>query len=143
MERRPYFVLGDLLSCTVAGAAVALVVTRVVSPAWSQWLAMPVGMVLGMLVAVPVSLIFVVPFGFMEVLLPGMLVGMLAGMWAGMEVSIEVAIESSMEAPSFVPIFPSLAAPANLHGAAAGALIGFWVMFLVYAMNARLTRRTV
>ena len=143
MERRPYFVLGDLLSCTVTGAAAALVVARLVSPAWSPWLAMPVGMVLGMLVALPVSLIFVVPFGFMEVLLPGMLVGMLAGMWAGMEVSMEVAVESSMNLPSFVPFLPSLAAPANLHGATAGALIGVGVMILVYAMNARLTRRTV
>ncbi len=143
MERRPYFVLGDLLSCTVTGAAAALVVARLVSPAWSPWLAMPVGMVLGMLVALPVSLIFVVPFGFMEVLLPGMLVGMLAGMWAGMEMSMEVAIESSTKVGGFIPILPRLAAPANLHGAAAGALIGVGVMILVYAMNARLTRRAL
>ena len=45
MERRPYFVFGDLLSCTVTGAAVAMAVTRVVSPTWNPWLAMAVGMV--------------------------------------------------------------------------------------------------
>ena len=59
MERRPYFVFGDLLSCTVTGAAVAMVVTRVVGPAWNPWLAMALGMVLGMIVSLPVSLILV------------------------------------------------------------------------------------
>ena len=123
MERRPYFVFGDLLSCTVTGAAVAMAVTRVVGPAWNPWLAMAAGMVLGMVVALPISLMFVLPFGVIEVLLPGMLVGMLAGMWAGMQVP--------------------MAAPAGVDSAAGGALIGVGVMILVYAMNARLTRPTV
>ena len=43
MERRPYFVFGDLLSCTVTGAAVAMAVTSVVGPTWNPWLAMAAG----------------------------------------------------------------------------------------------------
>jgi len=76
-----------------------------------------------MVVALPISLIFVVAFGVFEVLLPGMLVGMLAGMWAGMQMA--------------------MTAPGNAHSAAGGALIGVGVMILVYVTNARLTRRTV
>ena len=123
MERRPYFVFGDLLSCTVTGAVVAVAVAWVVGPSWNPWLAMIVGMALGMVVALPISLIFVVPFGVFEVLLPGMLVGMLAGMWAGMQMA--------------------MTAPGSGHSAAGGAVIGVGVLILVYAANARLTRRAV
>jgi hypothetical protein len=81
MEKRPYFVIGDLLAnAFIATVSVALT-AWLLGGAWG----MVPGMLLGMIIALPLSLIPVAPFfGAMEILTPCMLSGMLGGMWGGM-----------------------------------------------------------
>lgn len=84
MERRPYFVLGDLLVNVLVGALAASAARGLASIGWHPLVAMLAGMVAGMLVAVPVTVGFMPLFGAFEVMLPGMFTGMFAGMAAGM-----------------------------------------------------------
>jgi hypothetical protein len=85
MEKRPLFILGDLLAnCCVATLATAL----------SAWLiggslgmlpGMLAGMLLGMLISLPLGVgLLSMLLGIMEVMMPCMLSGMLGGMWGGM-----------------------------------------------------------
>lgn len=85
MEKRPYFVIGDLVAnCIVATAAVA-VTAWLVGGAWGMIPGMVVGMIIGMIIALPLSLALLFPLlGVMEVVAPCMLSGMLGGMWGGM-----------------------------------------------------------
>jgi len=85
MEKRPYFVIGDLLAnAFIATVAVALT-AWLVGGSWGTIPGMLVGMVIGMIIALPLSLVLLVPIlGAMEVFVPCMLSGMLGGMWGGM-----------------------------------------------------------
>ena len=84
MERRPYFLLGDLVSNTGVGALVASVVAFGVGETWPVPVAMVAGMLAGDLVALPAAVGLSAVFGAMEVMLPVMLSGMLSGMVVGM-----------------------------------------------------------
>ena len=92
-----YFVLGDLLSKCVFGAAASLVAVLLIEPGWHMLavmvLTMPVGMVIGMVLSFP----FTHWFGAMEVMIPlmfsGMFAAMIGGMWQAMSaLSVPVAI---------------------------------------------------
>ncbi len=122
VERRPYFVFGDVLSCAVIGAIAALAATASVAEWWSMIVGMLVGMTVGMVVALLVGFaLFVGLFGAMEVMLPTMLTGMLAGMAFGMVETMR-PLGSGAEA-------------------GVGALIGCAVLALTYLANARLSGR--
>ena len=85
MEKRPYFVIGDLAANVIVATAAVAVTTWVIGGAWGMIPGMIVGMVLGMIVALPLSLGLLFPLlGVMEVMAPCMLSGMLGGMWGGM-----------------------------------------------------------
>lgn len=89
MDKRIYFVVGDVLVNVAIALLVALVSYWLVSTNWNMllamWLMMFVGMVVAMLFALPAGILF----GAMEVMLPmklsGMLSGMVVGMWAAMQ----------------------------------------------------------
>ncbi len=89
MDKRIYFVIGDVLVNVAIALLVALVSFWLVSTNWNMmvamWLMMFVGMLLAMLLALPAGILF----GAMEVMLPmklsGMLSGMVVGMWAAMQ----------------------------------------------------------
>ena len=122
VERRPYFVFGDVLSCAVIGAIAALAATASVAEWWSMIVGMLVGMTVGMVVALLAGFaLFVGLFGAMEVMLPTMLTGMLAGMAFGMVETMR-PLGSGAEA-------------------GVGALIGCAVLALTYLANARLSGR--
>ncbi|MDY6812118.1 MAG: hypothetical protein SV108_00365 [Pseudomonadota bacterium] len=121
MERRAYFIAGDLLANLSTGAVAGAASALLVGPGWPMWLAMPAGMLLGMLLASVLGVaVFFRYFGAMEVMLPtaltGMLAGMLAAMWATMA--------------------PLGLAPAALLG----VLCGYAALGLVYALDWHLKR---
>jgi ABC-type multidrug transport system permease subunit len=121
LERRIYFLAGDVLSNTVTGMAAAWLASVMVAPSWS----IPAGMFAGMLAGMGPGLllmpVFVGLFGAMEVMLPVMLTAMLAGMVYGMA--------SAMQVPP---------APAVLLG---GGSIGLLVLLLTYAVDTSLHGR--
>ncbi len=122
IERRPYFVLGDLIASAGTGAVVGLLAAMAIGPGWHATLGMAVGMVMGMLVGLVLGLTLLqILFGAMEVMLPATLAGVLAGMWVGMTAArADVSLGQA---------------------ASTGALIGLGVMIFSYALNAHLTRR--
>jgi hypothetical protein len=79
MEKRPYFILGDLFVNGAAGIAAALASDAVVPSSWHPLAAMPLGMCVGAVSASLVALLFMPFLGAFEVMLPAMLTGMLAG----------------------------------------------------------------
>ena len=122
MERRPYFLIGDILACGVTGAAAALLAQLAVPGGWPA----PPGMIVGMLLGMPLGMcagilggaLFSPLFGAMEISLPTGLAGMMAGGLVGM-----------------------------CHGMAgigagtallAGAVIGLLCLIYTYALQARL-----
>lgn len=88
MDKRIYFVIGDVLVNVAIAILVAMLSYWIVNTNWNMfiamWLMMIVGMALAMLLALPAGILF----GAMEVMLPmklsGMASGMLVGMWAAM-----------------------------------------------------------
>lgn len=108
MEKRLYFVLGDLFVNASAGVIAALTVEKLVGPSWHPIVAIPLGMSVGALAASLVGFLFMPLFGAFEVMLPAILTGMLSGTAASM-----------LEAPAF-----------------AGALIGLGVFSWVYLLTA-------
>lgn len=82
IETRPYFLLGDLLGCLIAGAVAAFAALLVPS---SWWMApsMAVAMVAGMLAGLLVGVLIVPLFG-MESMPPAMMTGMASGMIVSM-----------------------------------------------------------
>src|SRR3989304_4005997 len=84
MEKRLYFVLGDLFVNATAGAAAALAVQALGAPSWHPIVAMPLGTCVGAVAASVVAFLFMPLFGAFEVMLPAMLTGMVAGMTASM-----------------------------------------------------------
>jgi hypothetical protein len=96
MERRLYFIAGDLLACGFVGALAATAASLLVGSGWNMLLAMLVGMAVGMALALPGALLFMPFFGAMEVMVPAMLSGMLAGMAIGMaEAMISLTLASA------------------------------------------------
>ena len=79
MERRLYFVFGDLLASAVTGAAAGWIIYAVIPGGWHALIGMALGMVLGMLVGTVCGLLFAPLFGDLEIALPVGLGGMVAG----------------------------------------------------------------
>jgi hypothetical protein len=116
METRPYFLLGDLASNVLSGAAVGMLCAAVVGASWNHTLAMIVGMVLGMVAILPMQLACNIFFGAFETMLPMMLTGMAAGM-----------VVSMTAADRLVPW---------QEAALQGAVIGLAVLVFTYVANA-------
>lgn len=85
MEKRLYFIIGDLFANALVATAAAALTAWLIGGAWGMIPGMLVGMLVGMVIALPLSLALLAPFlGAMEVLSPCMISGMLGGMWGGM-----------------------------------------------------------
>jgi hypothetical protein len=121
METRPYFVIGDLIMNTLAGAVAGGLMALIFGADWNMFVAMIVGMALGMVIALPLSLLGSALFGAMEVMLPVMTSGMLAGM--------VVSMGATMNTLSF------------LDGTRLGSLCGIAVMIVTYIVNAIVKQR--
>ena len=80
MEKRLYFIIGDLFAnALIATIAVALT-TWLIGGSWGMIPGMLVGMLLGMVITLPLSLVLLTPIlGVMEILSPCMISGMLGG----------------------------------------------------------------
>jgi len=99
MERRPFFVLGDLAANTVTGVVVAWATAALVGAGWNMFVGMWVGMALGMVLAFVLSFAAFIWFlGAMEVMLPVMFTGMAAGMVVGMGIPMNSFAETSLAA---------------------------------------------
>lgn len=88
MERRPYFVMGDLVANAATGALVGCAAAALVGPHWHSLLAMGLGMLGGMLLSLIASFAFVPFFGAHEVMVPVMTTGMAAGMVVAMQAAM-------------------------------------------------------
>lgn len=84
MERRAYFIFGDLLACAASGAAAGWITFAVVPGDWFAIIGMMLGMALGMLAGTVVGFFFAPFFGDFEIALPAGLSGMTAGAAVGM-----------------------------------------------------------
>ena len=99
MERRPFFIFGDVLCNVVTGVVVAWATAALVGPGWNMFVAMWVAMALGMALAMGLSFAgFVWFFGAMEVMLPVMFTGMAAGMVVGMGIPMGAFEDTSLTA---------------------------------------------
>jgi hypothetical protein len=83
MAARPYFIIGDIVTNSVAGVAAALGARALVGPDWHALLAVPAGMIAGTLASLPIAFLFMPLFGAFEVMLPALLTGMISGMLVG------------------------------------------------------------
>ncbi len=105
MDKRLYFVLGDLFGNIAVGVAVAWLSWLIVSTGWNMWLTMFAMMAFGMLV----SLLLFFPlgyfFGAMEVMIPTMLTGMLSGMIVSMRCAMH---HTSLDFALFLGAFSGL-----------------------------------
>ena len=96
MNDRFYFLLGDILSNMLVGAAAAAVCALLIDPDWNMLLAMLLGMPLGMLLALLLGLFLLYRyFGANEVMVPTMLSGMAAGMLTAMTAAMQPLSVSS------------------------------------------------
>lgn len=84
MERRIYFIAGDVLTNLAAGIFGAWLAWLAVSGDWSMLMAMVVGMIIGMAAGSFCGIFFTPLFGSMELMLPASLSGMLGGMTVAM-----------------------------------------------------------
>ncbi|MBF0295222.1 MAG: hypothetical protein HQL96_08525 [Magnetococcales bacterium] len=83
MEKRPYFIVGDLVSNAAAGALAAWVAS-LLPVGWPMAVEMMAGMALGMVAVFLVSPVFMLFFGALEVMVPTMLGSMFASMLPSM-----------------------------------------------------------
>lgn len=118
MERRLYFIVGDLLACTLTGAAAGWFAVTVIPADWVMLAGMLAGMVMGMATGLVGGILFSPFFGAMEVMLPASLSGMVAGLAVGM-------------AHTFIGVNAVAAL-------GAGALAGFGCLAFTYFLQARL-----
>ncbi len=118
METRPYFLLGDLASNVLSGAAVGMLCAALIGESWNHTVAMIVGMVLGMIAILPLQLASNIFFGAFETMLPMMLTGMAVGM-----------VVSMAAADRLVPW---------QEAAVQGGVIGLAVLMFTYLLNALL-----
>ncbi|MBL4888388.1 MAG: hypothetical protein JKX97_00030 [Candidatus Lindowbacteria bacterium] len=84
MERRLYFVFGDVLACALAGGGAGLLAFYALPDDWLAVFGMLGGMGLGMIAGMLIGLLLSPFFGAMEVMIPAALAGMVSGMWVGM-----------------------------------------------------------
>lgn len=84
MEKRLYFLFGDMVSNSVVGILAGVATASLVGIDWPMLIGMLVGMAIGMLVSLLGPLVFCPWFGALEVMIPTMLTGMLSGMALGM-----------------------------------------------------------
>lgn len=119
MERRIYFVFGDLLACILAGGATGWLVQHLIPGDWFGLIAMLIGMGLGMAIGMLSGLLLAPFFGDLEVMLPASCSGMLAGMIIAMGLTMT----------------PVMAA--NAIGV--GALAGLFCFAYTYILQARLS----
>ena len=85
MEKRLYFVAGDILSNIVVGIVSVGVTTLLIGGSMGMWPGMLAGMVIGMVLAMGLSMGVLAPrLGIMEIMMPCMMTGMFGGMWGGM-----------------------------------------------------------
>ena len=117
MEKRLYFVFGDLMTVTVTGALAGLACAAIVGEGWNPAAAMVLGMVLGMVVALIAGTLAGMLFGAFEIMIPTMLAGMAAGMTIAMQATAGVSITAT---------------------ARLGAGLGFAVLVFTYVMDALL-----
>lgn len=88
MDKRLYFVIGDIVANIATGALAGWVCWLLMPLGWHMLLAMVVAMVLGMLVALLLFPLFAYFWGAMEVMVPTMFSGMLSGMVVGMRATM-------------------------------------------------------
>ena len=119
MERRFYFVFGDLLACILAGSATGWLVQFLIPGDWFGLIAMAVGMGLGMAIGMLGGLGLAPFFGDLEVMLPASCSGMLAGMIVAMGVTMAPALAT--------------------HAVGIGALAGLFCFAYTYILQARLS----
>ncbi len=110
MERRLYFIIGDLLNCALAGGAGGWLTWLVVTDGWPILAAIAVGMVVGMVAGMTVGFLFMPFFGAMEVILPAVLAGQMGGMVGGLMTAgegagLELAFLSGLPAGLLALIF--------------------------------------
>ena len=119
MEKRLYFLLGDLLASALTGALAGWWVVDTVDFGLTGMIAMVVamfmGMAMGMVAGLLMGLLFTPLFGAMEVMIPIMLAGMVVGMVVGMA-SVGVALSEAV-------------------AVGYGALAGVLCLFAVYGVN--------
>lgn len=85
MEKRLYFVIGDLIANAFVATVVVALTAWLIGGSWGMSPGMLIGMVIGMAVSLVLSFILLTPIlGAMEIFVPCMFSGMLAGMWGGM-----------------------------------------------------------
>ena len=89
MDKRLYFVLGDLFGNLLAGALIGCLSWLIIGPGWPMMIAMLAMMLIGMFFSTLLWLPFSILFGAMEVMVPFMLTGMLSGMVVGMRESMQ------------------------------------------------------
>lgn len=120
MEKRPYFIMGDLMANTLIGGVAAVAAIILINSSWMMFIAMIVGMAAGMFISLLLGLLIFIPlFGAMEVMLPAMLSGMFSGMVVGMWAAM---------------------GPVDLKTAFfMGALIGIIVLFLTSLVNVKVS----
>jgi hypothetical protein len=85
MEKRLYFILGDLLACALAGAAGGWLAHVAVPGDLSSFFGMFIGMFLGMVAGMLAGFLLIPLFGAMEIMLPAALAGMVGGMVVAMQ----------------------------------------------------------
>ncbi len=110
MERRLYFIIGDILNCALAGGAGGWLTWLVVTDGWPMLPAIAAGMVIGMMAGMLVGLFCSPFFGIMEVILPAALAGQMGGMVGGLMVAggragFELAFLSGVPAGLIVLVF--------------------------------------
>jgi len=118
VEKRLYFIFGDVLSDAAIGGLAGLGAAGLVSAGWHMLIGMGIGMIVGTGVSFLALLIFCPFFGAMEVMLPTMLSGMLSGMVLGMAAAMQTLYLS--------------------QAAGIGAMIGIGAMLVVIMFNAKL-----
>jgi uncharacterized membrane protein YeaQ/YmgE (transglycosylase-associated protein family) len=84
MERRLYFIFGDLLACAVTGAAAGWIAHAVIPGDWHPLIGMALGMLLGLPTGLVGGILFAPLFGDFEVSLPASMAAMVAGSVVGM-----------------------------------------------------------
>ena len=84
MDKRLFYVVGDLVANVIIGVIVALAAWAIVDPAWNMWLAMVAMMALGMALGIVLFFPFSIKLGAHETMIPAMYTGMWAGMFVGM-----------------------------------------------------------
>ncbi len=118
VEKRPYFLFGDLITTTGTGALTAVVCASLVGAGWNPLPAMVLGMLLGMVLGFVTNTLLGMLFGAFEIMIPAMLTGMAAGMIVAMQATGGISITAA---------------------ARVGAGLGLAILAFTYLMNAFLS----